>query len=106
MHEMGVANSVLEAVAKEMRQHPCERVSRVGLRIGEFVAVDPDSLRFCFEAIVKSSELEPLSLDIEWCRAADGRRGDELEIAYLELDDVGETPVEQTPAEQTMEEPT
>lgn len=91
MHEMGVASSVLEAVAREMRQHPYERVMRVGLRIGEFVAVDPDSLRFCFDAIVKSSNLEPFSLEIEWCKAGEGRRGDELEIAWLELDDVGET---------------
>ena len=53
MHEMGIANSVLEEVARQMRQHPAERVSRVGLRIGEFAGVDPDSLRFCFEAIVK-----------------------------------------------------
>ncbi len=87
MHEMGVASSVLEAVAKEMRLHPRERVSRVGLRIGKFVAVDPDSLRFCFEAIVKSSDLAPLELDIEWCGA------DELHIAYLELEDVVEVPV-------------
>ena len=96
MHEMGVASSVLEAVAKEMRLHPYERVSRVGLRIGEFVAVDPDSLRFCFEAIVKGSDLAPLSLEIEWCRASEGRRGDELEIAYLELDEVGEIVEEPT----------
>ncbi len=86
MHEMGIASSVLEAVAGELRRHPGERVSRVGLRIGEFVAVDPDSLRFCFEAAVKDSELEPLALEIEWCRARDGRRGDELQIAYLELE--------------------
>jgi len=96
MHEMGVASSVLEAVGKQMRQHPRERVSRVGLRIGEFVAVDPDSLRFCFEAIVKGSDLEPLSLEIELCKAGDGRRGDELEIAWLELDEVGESHFEQT----------
>jgi Zn finger protein HypA/HybF involved in hydrogenase expression len=88
MHEMGVASSVLEAVAKEMRQHPGKRASQVALRIGEFVAVDPDSLRFCFEAIVKGSDLEPLALEIEWCKAADGRRGDELEIAWLEVGDV------------------
>lgn len=87
MHEMGVASSILEAVAKEMRLHPRERVSRVGLRIGQFVAVDPDSLRFCFEAIVKSSDLSPLSLEIEWCAA------DELEIAWLELEDLLEVPV-------------
>jgi hydrogenase nickel incorporation protein HypA/HybF len=88
MHEMGVASSVLEAVAKEMLQHPGKRVSQVALRIGEFVAVDPDSLRFCFEAIVKSSQMDPLALEIEWCKASNGCRGDELEIAWLEVNDV------------------
>lgn len=82
MHEMGIANSVLEAVAKVMREHPGERATRVGLRIGKYVAVDPDSLRFCFEAVVRSLRLEPLELDIEWCLA------DELDLAYVELDEV------------------
>jgi Zn finger protein HypA/HybF involved in hydrogenase expression len=86
MHEMGIASSVLETVRKESRRG--ERASRVGVRIGEFVAVDPDSLRFCFEAIVKTSDLAPLSLEIEWCRAEGGRRGDELQIAYLEFEEV------------------
>jgi hydrogenase nickel incorporation protein HypA/HybF len=90
MHEMGVASSVLDAIRKESEGYPGEKASRVGLRIGEFVAVDPDSLRFCFEAIVKSSDLAPLVLEIEWCRAGAGRRGDELEIAYLEFEGVGE----------------
>jgi hydrogenase nickel incorporation protein HypA/HybF len=86
MHEMGIANSVLEAVRREMGEG--ERASRVGLRIGEFAALDPDSLRFCFEAAVKSSGLAPLALDIEWCRAGQGRRGDELQLAYVEFDEV------------------
>jgi hypothetical protein len=49
--------------------------------------VDSGSLQFCFEALVKGTGLEPLELEIEWCRAADGKAGDELNLAYLELDD-------------------
>ncbi len=95
MHEMGIANSVLEAIRKESQRYSGERASGVGVRIGEFVAVDPESLRFCFEAILKSSDLAPLSLKIEWCRAGNGRRGDELEIAYLEFEEAGE--IEEVP---------
>ncbi len=86
MHEMGIASSVLEAVHKELQR--LSRAARVesGLRIGEFAGVDTESLRFCFEALVKGSALEPLALEIEWCRVADGRRGDELDFAYLELE--------------------
>jgi len=34
---------------------------------------------------VKGTPLEPLELEIEWCRLIDGRRGDELELAHVEL---------------------
>lgn len=87
MHEMGIAASVIESVHKELHRYPQQRAAKVGLRIGEFAGVDRESLGFCFEALVKGTELEPLELEIEWCRVEDGRRGDELELAYLELED-------------------
>ncbi len=87
MHEMGIAGSVIESVHKELHRYSQQRAAKVGLRIGEFAGVDQESLKFCFEALVKGTEYEPLELEIEWCRVEDGRRGDELELAYLELDD-------------------
>jgi Zn finger protein HypA/HybF involved in hydrogenase expression len=87
MHEMGIACSILEAVQKELERYPQQRASKLAVRIGEFAGVDTESLRFCFEAITKEFELAPLELEIEWCRVADGRRGDELELAYLETED-------------------
>ena len=68
MHEMGIAASVLDAVHQELRTYPQHRATKVALRIGEFAGVDPDSLQFCFEALVKGTDLEPLELEIEWCR--------------------------------------
>ena len=50
MHEMGIANSVIEAVRTEAARYPGSSPRKVGLRIGELAAVDPESLRFCFEA--------------------------------------------------------
>jgi hydrogenase nickel incorporation protein HypA/HybF len=67
MHEMGIASSVLDAVRTEAELHPGSRVSKVGLRIGELAGIDPESLRFCFEALVKDSSLGPLPLEIEFC---------------------------------------
>ena len=52
MHEMGIANSILEAVHKELHRYPRHRVAKVGVRIGEFSGVDSGSLEFCFEALV------------------------------------------------------
>jgi hypothetical protein len=44
--------------------------------------VDTESLRFCFEAIVKASPLAPLELAIEW------RGGEELDLGSLELEEI------------------
>jgi Zn finger protein HypA/HybF involved in hydrogenase expression len=87
MHEMGIANSILEAVHQEMQRYPEQRAAKVGVRIGEVAGVDTESLRFCFEALVNGSVFEPLEIEIEWCRVEDGRRGHALELAYLDLED-------------------
>lgn len=111
---MGIANSVLEAVRREMRRYPDARPTKVGLRIGEMAAVDQESLGFCFEALAGGTELEGLQLQIEPCprrhrcrdcgkefRVADYDfqcpacgalnseciSGDELELAFVEIED-------------------
>jgi hydrogenase nickel incorporation protein HypA/HybF len=81
MHEVGVANGILEAVRKETAMRPAARATKVGVRIGEMAGIDPESLAFCFEALVKGTEMEPLELAIERGQA------DELEFAFLELEE-------------------
>jgi hydrogenase nickel incorporation protein HypA/HybF len=114
MHEMSIANSVLDAVRAEARRFPNGHIYKVGLRIGALAGVDPDALSFCFEALVSETELDPLALEIEYrprthrCRGCGGSfaaeaegsacpdcggvdsefiGGDELELAYLEVED-------------------
>lgn len=87
MHEMGIAASVLEAVGKELERYPGRRAAKVGLHIGEFAGVDTESLRFCFEVLAKNSDLGAIELDLKWCRAEHGSSGEELDLAYLELED-------------------
>jgi hydrogenase nickel incorporation protein HypA/HybF len=116
MHEMGIANSVLEAVRTEMGLHPGTYPCKVGVRIGEMAAIDQAALRFCFEAIILETDLASLELGIEVCprrhrclicghefnvRDYDSRcprcatfettciSGDELELAYLEVEEYG-----------------
>jgi len=62
---MGIASSILEAVANEERRHAGVRATRVGVRIGELAAIDPEALRFCFEVLVQGSEQDGLQLEIE-----------------------------------------
>jgi hydrogenase nickel incorporation protein HypA/HybF len=114
MHEMGIASSVIDTVRSEIQRFPNAHVYKVGLRVGELAGVDPEALSFCFDALVRGSELEPLELAIERrqrrhvcalcahpfvatnedslcpsCGSADSifAGGDELEIAYLEVED-------------------
>ena len=81
MHEVGIADSILQAVRTEVALHAPARASKVGVRVGEMSGVDPNSLSFCFEALVKGSDLEPLELAIEPGAA------DELKFAWLELEE-------------------
>jgi hydrogenase nickel incorporation protein HypA/HybF len=81
MHEMGIAASVLEAVQKELVLYPGRRAMKVGLRIGELAGVDAESVRFCFDVMVKDSEFGGLELAIE------AGVSDELDFVYLELEE-------------------
>ena len=81
MHEMGIANCILNTVHKEAALRPGMRVTRVGLRLGALSGVDTESLRFCFDALVLETELQPLELAIE--QSPD----DALDLTYLELEE-------------------
>jgi hydrogenase nickel incorporation protein HypA/HybF len=114
MHEMGMAYSVINTVRAEAARSHGPRPRKVGLRIGKLAAVDPEALRFCFEALTRGTDLESVELEIEirprrhhcrgcgtefevkdydfacpQCRGSDSEciSGDELEVAYLEVED-------------------
>lgn len=113
---MGIAYSVLAAVRSEMKRHPGKTPSKVGVRVGELSALDPEALRFCFEAITRDTDMESLKLEIEICpfryrcracgheftvrdyeiqcpQCADLKTecigGQELDLAYLEVEEYG-----------------
>ena len=81
MHELGIAASVLDAVRTEVGMRPGYRAAVVGLRIGALAGLDPESLRFGFEAMVKDSDLDPLRLEVE------ETAGEDLDIAWIELEE-------------------
>ena len=81
MHELGIAASVLDAVRTEVGMRPGYRAVVVALRIGTLAGLDPKSLRFGFEAMVRDSDLDPLRLEVENAEA------DELDIAWIELEE-------------------
>lgn len=81
MHEVNIAAEILDAVRTEAAKHRPGRAAKIGVRIGKMAAIDPESLAFCFGVLVKDSGLEPLELAIE------PGQSDELEFAYLELEE-------------------
>ncbi len=58
MHEMGIAKSLLEIIKREMRKSKVKKLKKVRVKIGERTAVEPEALRFCFEASIKDTDLD------------------------------------------------
>ncbi|HEX7155803.1 MAG TPA: hydrogenase maturation nickel metallochaperone HypA [Burkholderiaceae bacterium] len=73
MHEMSLALSVLRIVEDAARAHEGARVTAVRLEIGALAAVEPEALRFCFDAVTRDSIAAGARLDIDetpgggWC---------------------------------------
>lgn len=113
MHEIGIANSILDAVRMEAARHPEAEPRKVGICIGELAAVDSDALQFSFEVLTRGTGFERLQLEIINCsrrhrclacktefvvkeyntqcpQCGEGNTqcisGDELELAYLEME--------------------
>ncbi len=55
MHELSIAQSLLDIVLSEAQAHGVTRVVRVGVRLGAFTNLVPDSLRFCFDLIKENT---------------------------------------------------
>ena len=58
MHEMSIAQSLIEMIKEEMQRHDAKTLRSVRLNIGEMTAVVPDALSFCFEVATTGTELE------------------------------------------------
>ncbi|MBL8487687.1 MAG: hydrogenase maturation nickel metallochaperone HypA [Rhodocyclaceae bacterium] len=73
MHEMSLAEGVIQIVEDAARAAQCRRVSAVILEIGRLSSVEPEALRFCFDAVSRGSIAEGARLEIEdvpgtaWC---------------------------------------
>ena len=62
MHEMSIAQSLVDIIRQEMVKHDAKVLHSVRLKIGQLSAVVPDSLSFCFEVITSGTEMEGASL--------------------------------------------
>lgn len=73
MHEMSLAEGVLQLVEDTARRENASRVKTVVLEIGRLSSVEPDALAFCFEAVTHSGIAHGAALEIVpvpgagWC---------------------------------------
>ena len=64
MHEMSIAQSIIDIVNDTLAENEKSRLKEVAVDIGEMVAVVPESLQFCYEAIVNETEYHNAVLNI------------------------------------------
>ena len=65
MHEMGIAMEIVDiATASIPADMQGAKVQRVNLEVGKLSAIVPDSLRFCFDLVIKDTPLEGAELVI------------------------------------------
>ncbi|HQR50300.1 MAG TPA: hydrogenase maturation nickel metallochaperone HypA [Methylophilaceae bacterium] len=73
MHEMSLAEEVLRIIEDAASDQGFRRVRTVILEIGKLAAVEPEAMRFCFDAVVSGTLAEGAALEIEetagegWC---------------------------------------
>lgn len=65
MHEMSIAQSLVDILQEEMTRHQAGALKSVRLHIGELSAIVPSSLSFCFEVIVKGTNMEGAQLNMD-----------------------------------------
>ena len=64
MHEMSLAESVLQIIEDAARAQEFRRVRTVVLEIGRLAAVEAEAMRFCFDAVASGSIAEGARLEI------------------------------------------
>lgn len=73
MHEMALAEGVLQLVEETAMRENAQRVKLVVLEIGRLSSVEPEALRFCFAAVVAGTIADGAALEIVdvpgvgWC---------------------------------------
>lgn len=73
MHEMALAEGVLQTIEAAAQQQGFSSVTCIWLEIGELAGVEIESLRFCFDAVTHGSLAEGARLEIMtipgagWC---------------------------------------
>ncbi len=73
MHEMSLAESVLQIIEDAAERERFAKVKAVWLEIGALAGVEPEAMRFCFDAVARATVADGARLEIvpapgaAWC---------------------------------------
>ena len=65
MHELSIAQSILDIVREYVPEPRSAEVQSIKIRLGGMSGVVPESLDFCFSAITSDTSLKQVKLNIE-----------------------------------------
>jgi len=65
MHELGIAQNILEIVQQSVPKNQAKSVRDIRIRVGQLSGIVPDSLDFCFTAIINNTDMQQARLAIE-----------------------------------------
>jgi hydrogenase nickel incorporation protein HypA/HybF len=80
MHELSIAEELLQIITKKAALVGIGKIERINLKIGEFSGVLPDALVFAFEMLSKDTIMECAEIEIEQSG------GNELQVISFEGD--------------------
>lgn len=73
MHEMSLAEGIVQLIEDSAAKNAFTRVKTVWLEIGQLAGVEVEAMRFCFDAVTRGGLAEGAQLKIEqtpgrgWC---------------------------------------
>jgi hydrogenase nickel incorporation protein HypA/HybF len=65
MHELAIAQSLVDIVDQELKRHGAVRLKRVKIKYGVMSAVVPEALQLSFEALTRDTEMAGTVLEAE-----------------------------------------
>jgi hydrogenase nickel incorporation protein HypA/HybF len=64
MHEMAIAQGVLDIVLDTAARHDAKKIMVIKLQVGQMTGVEPDALRFCLETLAEGTISAGAQLEI------------------------------------------
>jgi len=87
LHEAKVAAGIIETVERVARENGASRITGIKLQIGDFTCIQPDSLRFCLEALAEGTIAQDAGISISRIktRAACAECNNEFDIHEIQF---------------------